>query len=67
MKTSLQKKNFLIVVIIIRLYQSPPKEHRSRHLHSHKEPKVDLSPFYEKENVDEYLDWEMKVEQLYEC
>jgi len=41
------------------LYIAPPKQH--------KEPKVEHPPFLGKETVDDYLDWEMKVEQLFEC
>ena len=32
-----------------------------------KEPKIDLPTFYDKKNVKEYLDWEMKVEKLFKC
>jgi len=43
-----------------------------RREHDHQEPtsrevKVDLPHFHGKEVVKAYLDWEMKVEQLYEC
>jgi len=38
----------------------------TRH-HHHKEPKVDIPPLFGKESVDDYLDWEMKVKQLFEC
>jgi len=36
-----------------------------RHTSFLKEPKVDLLPFLGKENVEEYLDREMKVEQFF--
>nr|KYP31626.1 hypothetical protein KK1_047958 [Cajanus cajan] len=46
-------------------YQPPPrrviKEHKVR------ESRVDLPYFHGKENVDAYLDWEMKVEQIFTC
>nr|KYP47728.1 hypothetical protein KK1_030610 [Cajanus cajan] len=32
-----------------------------------RELRVDLPPFHVKDNVDAYLDWEMKVEQLFTC
>nr|KYP55418.1 hypothetical protein KK1_001630 [Cajanus cajan] len=41
-------------------------QHRPRH-DSHKEPKVDPPPFHRKDNVEDYLDWEMKVKQLLTC
>jgi len=41
--------------------------HRPRHSSHHKETKVKLSPFYKKKNVKDYLDWDMKVEQIFEC
>uniref|UniRef100_A0A151UGU0 Retrotransposon gag domain-containing protein n=1 Tax=Cajanus cajan TaxID=3821 RepID=A0A151UGU0_CAJCA len=31
------------------------------------EPRVDLPPFHGKDNVHDYLDWEIKVEQLFTC
>jgi len=27
---------------------------------------VDLHPFYGRDNVEEFLDWEMKVDQIFE-
>uniref|UniRef100_A0A151UHV2 Transposon Ty3-G Gag-Pol polyprotein n=1 Tax=Cajanus cajan TaxID=3821 RepID=A0A151UHV2_CAJCA len=49
-------------------YQRPPRQHRPRHeTTSLKEPRFDLPPFHGKDNVDDYLDWEMKVEQLFTC
>ena len=32
-----------------------------------KEVRVDLPHFHGKDDVDVFLDWEMKVEQLFEC
>ena len=43
------------------LYQPPPRQYSSRYNH-HREPKLDLPPFFGEESVDDYLDWEMKVE-----
>jgi len=34
---------------------------------STKEVRVDLPYFHGKENVETYLDWEMKVEQIFAC
>ena len=45
-------------------YQPPPRRTRRE---IQKETKLDLSHFYGKENVETYLDWEMKVEQLFSC
>nr|KYP52489.1 hypothetical protein KK1_025609 [Cajanus cajan] len=45
-------------------YQRPPSQHRPRH-DFHKEPRVELPPFHGKDNVEEYLDWEMKVEKIF--
>ena len=45
-------------------YQPPPKRTRREHP---KETRVDLPHFYGKENFETYLDWEMKVEQLFAC
>uniref|UniRef100_A0A151UEW9 CCHC-type domain-containing protein n=1 Tax=Cajanus cajan TaxID=3821 RepID=A0A151UEW9_CAJCA len=43
-------------------YQPPPRRSiRPR------EVKVDLPQFFEKDDVESYLDWEMKVEQLFAC
>lgn len=46
------------------LCHPPPRQHRIRH--HHKEPKLDLPPFFGKDSMDDCLDWEMKVEQLFE-
>jgi len=45
-------------------YQPPPRRTRRE---SHKETRVDLPHFYGKENVETYLHWEMKAEQLFAC
>ena len=46
-------------------YQPPPR--RTRRESQPKETRVDLPYFYGKENVETYLDWEMKVEELFAC
>jgi len=48
-------------------YQPPPRRSRRREQESPREDKVDLPHFYGKEDVEVYLDWEMKVEQLFAC
>jgi len=50
-------------------YQPPPRRTRRdrREQESPREVRVDLPHFHEKENVEIYLDWEMKVEQLFAC
>ena len=45
-------------------YQPPPI--RTRKIQP-KETRVDLPYFYGKENIETYLDWEMKEEQLFAC
>ena len=47
---------------------SPRRTGRERQeKESRKEVRVDLPHFHGKENVEVYLDWEMKVEQLFAC
>nr|KYP69837.1 hypothetical protein KK1_009043 [Cajanus cajan] len=49
-------------------YQGPPRQHRPRHeTTTLREPRFDLPPFHGKDNAHDYLDWEMKVEQLFTC
>ena len=48
-------------------YQPPPRRNRRREEESPREVRVDLPHFYGKEDVEVYLDWEMKVEQLFAC
>jgi len=43
------------------LYHHPKKERKT------KETKVDLPHFHGTNDIDTFLDWEMKVEQLFEC
>ena len=45
-------------------YQPQPRRTRRE---NPKETRVDLPHFYGKKNVETYLDWEMKVEQLFAC
>jgi len=49
--------------------QPPPRRTRRerQEKESTKEVRVDLPYFHGKENVETYLDWEMKVEQLFAC
>ena len=50
-------------------YQPPPRRTRRdrREQESPREVRVDLPHFHGKEYVEVYLDWEMKVEQLFVC
>jgi len=48
-------------------YQPPPRKARKERKESPREVRVDLPYFHGKENVEAYLDWEMKVEQLFVC
>jgi len=48
-------------------YQPPPRRNKQREQESPREVRVDLPHFHGKENVEVYLDWEMKVEQLFAC
>lgn len=48
-------------------YQSPPRRTQRPREHHTREPRIDLPPFYGKDDIKEYLEWEMKVEQLFEC
>jgi len=43
-------------------YQPPPRRARKERQENPKEIRVELPHFYGKENVETYLDWEMKVE-----
>jgi len=46
-------------------YQPQPSRVRKERKESPREVRVELPHFYGKENVETYLDWEMKVEQLF--
>jgi len=46
-------------------YQPFPRRARKERQENPKEVRVELPHFYGKENVETYLDWEMKVEQLF--
>jgi len=48
-------------------YQPPPRRNRQREQEGPREVRVDLPHFHGTENVEIYLDWEMKVEQLFTC
>jgi len=39
--------------------------HRPRYEKFPKETRVDLPPFHGRNDIDEFLDWEMKVEQIF--
>jgi len=54
---------------INKYYQPPLRRTRRdrREQESPREVRVDLPDFHGKENVEVYLDWEMKVEQLFAC
>jgi len=44
-----------------------PKKARKERKENPKEVRVEQPHFYGKEDVETYLDWEMKVEQLFAC
>ena len=48
-------------------YQPRPRRGRREKKESPREVRIDLPHFHGKENVEAYLDWEMKVEQLFAC
>jgi len=48
-------------------YQPSPRRARKERPEGPKEVRVELPHFYGKENVETYIDWEMKVEQLFAC
>jgi len=50
-------------------YKLPPlrRPRREREHQELGEVRIDLPYIHRKENVEAYLDWEMKVEQLFEC
>jgi len=48
-------------------YQTSPRRVRKERQENPKEVRVELPYLYGKENVETYLDWEMKVEQLFAC
>lgn len=54
--------------LVDNFYQPPPPLRRERR--EPREPRairIDLPHFYGKDDVEAYLDWEMKVEQLFAC
>jgi len=56
--------------IVNQYYQPPPlRVHRRKHEidHAPREIRVDLPHFHGKEVLEAYLDWELKVEQRFEC
>lgn len=48
-------------------YQNHPRQPRNKNNYGLKDSKVDLPSFYGNENVEDYLNWEMKLEQIYYC
>ena len=48
-------------------YQPSPRKARKERKENPKEVRVELPHFYGKEDVETYLDWEMKVEQFFAC
>jgi len=49
------------------IINQPQEELEKKKKESPREVRVDLPYFHGKENVKAYLDWEMKVEQLFAC
>jgi len=47
-------------------YQPDPYHHHKKERKS-KEARVDLPHFHDTNDIGTFLDWEMKVEQLFEC
>jgi len=45
-------------------YQPFPRQYKNRNPTFPKEPKIDLPPFHGREDVEEYLDWKMKVDKF---
>jgi len=52
---------------INKYHQPSPRRTRKEKQENLKEIKVELPHFYGKEDVETYLYWEMKVEQLFAC
>jgi len=46
-------------------YQQNSRQHKHRTNHVLREPKVDLPLFHGSSNIEDYLTWEMKVEQIF--
>lgn len=46
-------------------YQQPSEQHRHINNYNLRETKVDLTPFSGKENIEDYLNRETKVEQIF--
>jgi len=46
-------------------YQPLPRQHRNKNPTFPNELKVDLLPIHGREDVEEYLEWEMKVENIF--
>jgi len=52
---------------INKYYQPSPRKSRKERKENPKEVRVELPHLCGKEDVETYLDWEMKVEQLFAC
>jgi len=50
----------------VKHYQPDPYHHHRKERKS-KEVRVELPHFHRSNDIDTFLDWEMKVEQLFEC
>jgi len=51
--------------LVDNVYQPPSPPRRDRREHVPRETRVDLPHFHGKNDVEEYLEWDMKVEQLF--
>jgi len=58
-----------LMTIIKRRHRSHPRPHSYRKEKERKpqEANINLSYFHRKDNVEAYLDWELKVKQLFAC
>jgi len=65
--THYEKDNRLVDNFYQPPHPSPRRNIRSRVPRESKEHRVDLSHFYGKKDVETYLDWVMKEEQLFAC
>jgi len=46
-------------------YLQNPRQHRHKSHHVPKELKINLSYFHGSSNIEDYLNWEMKVEEIF--
>jgi len=59
-------KRHIVTITMWTAIKLPPWQHKNRNPTFPKEPKFDLSPLYDRENVEEYLEWKIKVEKIFE-